>query len=290
MPLTQESATQVTEAYYDGAEMVPQKYRQAFLDRDDDVPSIREAAVYGITALEEWPSGDLPQARLHTLGTKSINYVEFGLQLRIRKRQVRDNPMYLRDGIMALGRAVENTRSIICAAVLNNAFSTATCIPGSKPLYATDHPTKGGTRSNKLSSAPDLAGIFAAHTLARNWVDYDDSPYDLADLGWNIIHPTASGLEQMIGQAIGSQVTSDQNQVNLAGSYNLTQIPYSRITDATHAHMWSKAVKPGVFWERDGVEETMDADEDSKEIKVSIDVAWGVYLRGQPTGAIGFDS
>lgn len=290
MPLTQESANQVTEAFYDGADMVPQKYKDAFQYRDDDVPSIREAAVYGVTALEEWPSGDLPQARLHTLGSKAINYVEFGLQLRIRKRHVKDNPMYLRDGVAALGRAVENTKAMIAAVVLNGAFTTATCIPGSKPLYATDHPTKGGVRVNKLATVADLAGIFAAHALARNWVDYDDVPFDLADLGWNIIHPTAAGLEQMIGQAIGSSVTSDQNQVNLASSYNLTQIPFSRITDATHTHMWSKAIKPGVWWDRDSIEETMEADEDSREVKISVDGAWACYLRGQPTGAIGFDS
>lgn len=290
MPITSESVNQITESFYDGAEQVPTRYKQAFAERNDDVPSIREAAIYGVSTLSEWNTGDMPQARLHTLGAKSINYTEWALQLRIRKRNAKDNPQLVADGVSALGRAVEQTKALICAALINGGFSTTTVIPGNKSLYATDHPTAVGTRSNKLNSACDLAAIFAAHNLARNWVDYDGSDYDLADLGWNLMHPTVPGLEQTVGQALGSAVTSDQNQLNLASSYNITQIPWSRIADPTHWHFWSKAVKPGVWWERDPIEDTMDIDEDSREVKLSLDAAWAAYVRGQPTGAIGSDS
>ena len=291
MPITSVSVTMVTEAFVDGAAQVPQKYKAAFRTRTDDVASIREAANYGISTMTEWPSGDLPQARVHTLGAKTVNYVEWGLQARVRKRNAKDDPGLLTEVVKAVGRAVESTKAMICATLVNGIFSTTTVIPGTKALCATDHPlANGGTRSNKLTSVPDLAGIFLGINLARNWKDYDGNEHDLAEFGWNLLHPTAAGLELSIAQALGSAVTSDQNQVNTAGSYGITQIPWSRITDTTHWSMYSKAVQPLVWWERDSVEDTIDIDEDSREIKISADAAWVAYCRGQPTGAIGSDA
>lgn len=292
MPITSESVTTVTEAFFDGGAQVPQKYKQAFRQRDDDVAAIREAANYGITTMAEWPSGDMPQARVHTLGAKTINYVEWALQVRVRKRNAKDDPGLLTEVVQAFGRAIESTKAMICAALVNGIFSTTTVVPGSKALIATDHPVAtGGTRTNKLTTVPDLAGIFAGISLARNWKDYDGiNEHDLADFGWNLLHPTPAGLEMSIAQALGSAVTSDQNQVNVAGSYGITQIPWSRITDATHWSMYSKVVKPLVWWERDTVEDTMEIDEDSREIKLSADAAWAAYCRAQPTGAVGSDA
>lgn len=288
MTISNDAKKVFTNAYFDGAAMVPSKWRDAYAWRYDDVGSLKLNGVESISTVPQWDGGeDLPQVRVRDIGYKTVTYVQYGVQLRLRKLDVRHDPTLLPRVAQRLGRAVENTYGNVAAAVLAGAFTTTTVVPGTKTLGATDHPTALGTRSNKLTSALDLAAVFAAITLARNWEDYDGGDLDLAEGGWNLLHPTTAGLEQTAAQVLGSQYTSDQLQVNTAGSYGITAIPWAKLSDANDWHMTSKVVKPVCIWEASPPEDGTDVDPDSRGTKVSLDFALAAFAEVYPTGYIG---
>lgn len=276
------------DAYFDGANQVPSRWRDAFGWRYDDVGSLKLNGIESVSTVPAWDGGeDLPQARVRDIGYKTVTYAQYGIQMRLRKLDVRHDPTLLQRVAARLGRAVENTYGNIGAAVLNNSFGTTTVVPGSKALGATDHPTSTSTRSNKLTSALDLGAIMAAMTLARQWKDYDDGDLDLADAGWNLLYPVATGLEQTVLQALGSQYTSDQMQVNTAGSFGITGITWAKLTDTNDWHLLSKAVKPVWMWEASAPESETAVDQDSKGVKISLDFAIAGFADVFPTGYIG---
>lgn len=292
MSVSTDVKAQFVEAYYEGADTVPDAWRQTFAWRSDDLASIKLGALEGVADIPAWNgSADLAQATVADVGSKTVNYAQYGIQLRVRKLDARDDRNLLPQVARRLGRAVSNTYSNIGAAVYNNAFGTTTVVPGTKAISATDHPQgDGGTRSNKLATAFDQSAMFAAINLARNWEDYDGADYDIAEGGWHLVHPTAAGLEQTVFQAIGSPVTSDQMQANQASAFNITQVPWAKITDSTYWFMVSKLIQPLCFWERQTPEESTDVDGDSRQIKISLDFACAAFALAMPTGFIGSDS
>lgn len=288
MTISNDAKKVFVDAYFDGAAMVPSKWRDAYAWRYDDVGSLKLNGVESISTVPQWDGGeDLPQVRVRDIGYKTVTYVQYGVQLRLRKLDVRHDPTLLPRVSQRLGRAVENTYGNVAAAVLAGAFTTTTVVPGTKTLGATDHPTALGTRSNKLTSALDLAAVFAAITLARNWEDYDGGDLDLAEGGWNLFHPTTAGLEQTAAQVLGSQYTSDQLQVNTAGSYGITAIPWAKLSDTNDWHMTSKVVKPVCVWEASPPEDETAVDQDSRGTKISLDFALAGFAEVYPTGYIG---
>lgn len=291
MALSSDTYKQVVEFYFDGEAEVNEAHAAAFEDRHDFSGSIKVGSLStdGVNRLPAWTgSTDVPQARIKDVGSKTVNFGQFALQFRISKLDAQFNPTLVPDTVRGVGRAVANTKALLRAAILNGAHSTTTVVPGSKTLAATDHPTAlGGTRSNKLSTGCDLAAIFAAMTLARQWVTYDGDDFDLAEGGWYLLHPIVAGLEQVIRQGLGSAVTSDQNQKNTVGMFGISQIPWSKITNANHWALTSKRKKPVGFWELLAAEDTIDVDEDSRQIKVTVDGAWAAYVQPQPSGFIG---
>lgn len=291
MALSSDTYTQAVEFYFDGEAQVPSKWEDGFFFRDDQTGSIKLGGLSteGQNRLPSWNGeDDISQARVRDIGSKTVNFTQYALQFRIGKLAARHNPALLQETMMGVGRAVANTKALLAAAVLNGAHTTTTVVPGSKALAATDHPTAlGGTRSNKLATACDLAAIFAAMALARQWVDYDGGDYDLADGGWHLFHPVVAGLEQQVAQALGSQYTSDQLQVNTAGMFGISQIVWAKLTTATQWSLASKVRRPLCFWEHVAPEDSIDVDEDSRQIKVTVDGAWAAFCREQPTGFIG---
>lgn len=288
MPISNDAKQVFVDNYFDGAAMVPSKWRDAYAWRYDDVGSLKLNGVESISTVPQWDGGeDLPQVRVRDIGFKTVTYVQYGVQLRLRKLDVRHDPTLLPRVAQRLGRAVENTYGNVAAALLAGAFTTTTVVPGTKPLGSTDHPTALGVRSNKLSSNGDLAAIFAAMTLARNWEDYDGGDLDIAEGGWNLLHPTTAGLEQTFAQALGSAVTSDQNQVNTAGSYGITQIPWAKLPDTNDWHLLSKVVKALNMWEASPPEDETAVDADDRGTKISLDFALAGFAEVYPTGYIG---
>lgn len=57
----------------------------------------------------------------------------------------------------ALARAMQHTKAVKAAGVLNNGFSTSVLGGDGKSLFATDHLVNGGAASNKLATAADLS-------------------------------------------------------------------------------------------------------------------------------------
>lgn len=291
MALTSDTYQQVVEFYFDGEAQVSSKWEDAYEQRTDQTGSIKlgSFSTEGVNRVPGWNGATaVPQARVRDIGSKTVNFAQFALQFRISKLEARFNPTLVPDTVRGVGRAVANTKAILAAAIFNGQHSTTTVVPGSKTLAATDHPTAlGGTRSNKLSTGCDLAAIFAAMTLARQWVTYDGGDYDLAEYGWNLFHPVVAGLEQVVAAGLGSAVTSDQQQKNTVGAFGISQIVWSKIANASHWGLVSKAVKTLGFWELLAAEDTIDVDEDSRQIKITVDGAWAAYAKPQPSGFIG---
>lgn len=95
-----------------------------------------------------------------------------------------------RDGAKALARSVKQSRNIVGAAPLNNAFNAA--FPGldGKSLCATDHPLSGvATFSNKLTSVLSPSALKAMLTIFDNMVDDKGFPIVLG-AKWLVV-PTA---------------------------------------------------------------------------------------------------
>lgn len=292
MALSSDTRQQAIDFYFDGDSQVPQAYEQMFPTRTDQVGQLKIGGLSteGTNKLPVWSNSeaDVPQARVSDIGSKTVDFVQYALQFRIRKLDSKFNTSLVQDTMTALGRCVANTKALICAAIINGAHSTTTVVPGTKAIAATDHPlATGGTRSTKLSSACDLAAIFAAIALARAYKDYDGGDFDIAEGGWYLFHPISGTLEQTVAQALGSAVTSDQMQINPVGKYGITQIPWAKVTTSTHWGMVSKTWKPLFFWELLAAEDSIDIDEDSRQIKITVDGAWAAGCQAMPTGFIG---
>ena len=120
-----------------------------------------------------------------------------------------------------------------------------------------------------------------------DYVAVESADFDIAEGGWNLFHPIVAGLEQTVAQALGSAVTSDQNQINTSGIFNISQIPWAKVTTATHWGLVSKMMTPLIDWEVLAPEDSITVDEDSREIKVTVDGAWGAGCGAQPSGFIG---
>lgn len=91
----------------------------------------------------------------------------------------------------ALSRAMQYTKEIRCANVLNNATSGSYLGGDGKSLLATDHPTGAGDQSNKLATAASLSESSIEDTLLmiRNAKDYRGVPIFLK--GVRLVVPTA---------------------------------------------------------------------------------------------------
>lgn len=289
--ISDELKTRGVESYIDGLDEVNQGWRAAFQDRDDDVGSLVVGTHYGAGRLVEHQGGDYPQARISTAGSKPVKYVQLALQVRVPELALRDDPNLFSEVSRSVGHAVSQAESTLGAALVNDLWTGEHSVYGNKPFFATDHPTADGAgRSNLIQSAPDLGGIFAAINLARNWVNYDGLNTDYANGGWHLLHSTISpGLEQQVGQALGSPVTSDQNQINVVGAYGVSQIPWAELVDQHRWAIFSKIARPLRFWTRQSANETFNItqDVDSRDIKWTVSLAAAAYAQPSPEGAVG---
>lgn len=293
MSLSTDLSIQNVDAYFEGEAMVPSGWERAFEFRYDQAGSIKLGTfgAEGTNRLPAWATGadDIPQARVADIGSKTVDFAQFAVQFRLRKMDTKFHPDLISKALRAVGRAVANTKAILAAAVVNGAHTTTTVVPGAKTLAATDHPTAIGTRSNKLNSGLDLAAIFAAMTLGRAWVDYDGGDFDISELGWTLLFPNVAGLELTVKQALGSGVTSDQNQINPVGMFGITPVVWAKLSTATQWSLVSNAIRVLGLWELESADSNIevDTDSDSRQIKITCDGAYAAFCEAQPTGFIG---
>lgn len=279
-------------SYMEGLRAVPDGWEQVYEVRSDDVPSLRIASISGVGELPTWSGDeDISTTTVSERGSKTLDYVQYALEVRIPKLNARDVPGLVEQAGRKLGFAVASTRGTVAAAKLNNAFGSTTTADG-QALCSTAHTTRSGaTRSNKLTSAFDRTALFAALNLARNWVSYENMDYDITDAGWFLVWPTSSStFEETVTEVLGSAYSSSEMQTNAAAGRNITPIGWKKLTDATHWHLISKFEKPMVLWDRIQPEQTLDVDTSSRLIKLTADSAMVAQCKPQPEGIIGSDA
>lgn len=280
------------QSYVEGLRAVPDAWEQAYEVLSDDVPSLRIASISGVGELPTWAGDeDLPTATISERGSETLDYLQYGLEVRIPKLNARDVPGLVEQAARKLGIATASTRGTLASAVLNNAFGSITTADG-QALVSDSHTTRSGaSRDNKLTSAFDRTALFAAISLARNWESYENLDYDLGDMGWHLVYPFASTtFEETVGEVLGSQYSSSEMQGNQALGRNITPIGWAKISDSTYWFLISKVEKPIVVWDRTQPEETMTVDSTSRLIKIGVDIALVAKNKPQPDGIIGSDA
>ena len=276
----------VVERFFEGLFSVSEQWAQAYDYRRNDIADLRISPITGVSSIPNWNGGDLPVQELEALTPQLVQYEKFGLQVRVDKYDAKDVPESTTTLPQRIGVATASTYAAKAAEVLAGAFSTSTTSVDGLPLCATNHVTKIGTRSNKLTTGLDSAAIMAAIAMFRRWRDYQGLPRDVvAEGGFYLIIPP--DLEEAAGQALGSSVTSDQMQVNMAGSYGIDTIVWNHLTDADNWFLVSKAGSPLIFWERSAPDLQVQIDEDSKAGKYSLDFAISSAVSALPDGIVG---
>lgn len=276
----------VVERFFEGLFSVSEQWAQAYDYRRNDIADLRISPITGVSSIPNWNGGDLPVQELEALTPQLVQYEKFGLQVRVDKYDAKDVPESTTTLPQRIGVATASTYAAKAAEVLAGAFSTSTTSVDGLALCATNHTTKIGTRSNKLTSALDSAAIMAAIAMFRRWRDYQGLPRDVvAEGGFYLIIPP--DLEEAAGQALGSAVTSDQMQLNMAGSYGIDTIVWNHLSDADNWFLVSKAGSPLIFWERSAPDLQVQIDEDSKAGKYSLDFAISSAVSALPDGIVG---
>jgi len=276
----------VVERFFEGLFSVSEQWAQAYDYRRNDIADLRISPITGVSSIPNWNGGDLPVQELEALTPQLVQYEKFGLQVRVDKYDARDVPESTSTLPQRIGVATATTYAAKAAEILAGAFTTSTTSVDGLALCATNHTTKIGTRSNKLTTALDSAAIMAAIAMFRRWRDYQGLPRDVvAEGGFFLIIPP--DLEEAAGQALGSSVTSAAMQLNMAGSYGIDTIVWNHLTDVDNWFLVSKAGSPLIFWERSAPDLQVQIDEDSKAGKYSLDFAISSAVSALPDGIVG---
>lgn len=91
--------------------------------------------------------------------TKRYVHVTYGLGYVVSREEREDNlyEVVSKRRIKALAFSIRQTEEIICANILNRAFTSGYTGADGKVMIANDHPTLDGTQSNLLATAADLS-------------------------------------------------------------------------------------------------------------------------------------
>jgi hypothetical protein len=276
----------VVERFFEGVFSVSEQWAQAYDYRRNDIADLRISPITGVSSIPKWLGGDLPVQELEALTPQLVEYEKYGVQVRVDKYDAKDVPESTTTLPQRIGVATASTYAAKAAEVLAGAFSISTTSVDGQALCSTTHTTAIGTRSNKLTTALDSSAIMAAIAMFRRWRDYQGLPRDVVSEGgfYLIIPPD---LEEAAGQALGSAVTSDQNQLNMAGSYGIQTIVWNHLSDADNWFLVSRSSSPLIFWERSAPDLQVQIDEDSKAGKYSLDFAISAAVSALPDGIVG---
>ena len=256
---------------------------------NEDVASLRIAALTGIPDPGAWASGDdLTVATIDSTGANTMAYDAYGVSVEINPYDLRDVPNILSLAAMKLGRSVTSKRANLAFANIAAVFTDATADGAS--VCATDHTMTSGTRSNRGSSALDISAFQAAITAIRGWQNYQTQVMDWADQPKFLIVPPA--LEQTARQILGSPFTLTtvttsgapaQGLVNTSGLYNTTLVinPY-----ASDANDWILCADPSFgnplnFWDRAAVDFKVVV-QDQDNLKTKLRVTWASKAQSGP--------
>lgn len=197
-----------------------------------------------------------------------------------------DVPGIVAEASQKLGMSVSNTQANKAWTALANAHSSTTVADGTS-LVNDSHSTAGGTRDNKLTSALDRTALMSAIQLGRNWINYQDQVFDLVSMArrWVLVVPPA--LEETAKQVVRSVVSSDQQQLNVVQDYEISIVVAPWLTDANDWFLVAEDMSPLIYWERSGPARSLDVDEDNRQTKITVDMAFVHDADAQPDGIIG---
>ena len=265
---------------------------------NEDVASLRLAALTGIPDPGAWASGDdLTVATVSSTGANTMDYSAYGVSVELNPMDLRDVPNLLGKAAMKLGRSVTSKRANLAFSNIAAVFVDATADGAS--VCATDHTMTSGTRSNRGSTALDISAFQTAITAIRGWKNYQTQVMDWADQPKFLIVPPQ--LEQTARQILGSPFTltsavwndvgseataspaGSQGLINTSGLYNTTLVinPY-----ASDADDWILCADPSFgnplnFWDRAQVKfEAIVNDQDS--LKTKLRVTWASVAQSGP--------
>jgi hypothetical protein len=291
LALTTDNVKQeVVEAYIDGAFQASTDWERVVEYRTDDVAALRLAPYAAVGRIPEWNGGDRPQTAVKALSPKVIEYKKFALQVRIDKFDLRDLPSMAAEVAGRFGVAVPTTYALEAAEVFAAAFTTATTSIDGLSLCNTAHTTQiaGVTRSNRLASALDRTALMAAIRLFRIWRDVKGLSYDVVSQGGGFTLLVPPGLEEVSNEIVFSQVSSSQNQINVAGGYNINVLVWPLLADDNDWFLVSNREIPVKFWERSSPDLIVNVtDDDSGELKMNLDFAIVATAGPQPDGIVG---
>jgi len=266
---------------------------------NEDVASLRIAALTGIPDPGTWASGDdLTVATVDSTGANTMDYTAYGVSVELNPFDLRDIPGLLDKCAMKLGRSVTSKRANL--AFTNIAAVFTDTVADGNGVCSTAHTTAGGaTRSNRGSTALDISSFQAAITAIRGWNNYQNQVMDWADQPKFLI--VAPALEQSARQILGSPYTvtsavwndigseataspaGSQGLINTSGMYNTTLVinPY-----ASDANDWILCANPAFgnplnFWDRAPINfEAIVDDQDS--LKTKLRVTWASVAQSGP--------
>ena len=271
--------------------------------RDDDVASLRIAALTGIPDIGAW-SGDLTPVNINSTGASTLQYAAMGVSVEMSMFDIQDIPGLVSMAARKLGVSVASTRAKLAFDLLAASFTDT--IADGEAVCATGHTMTSGTRSNKGTTALDMSAFSAAILAIRGWQNYQTQIYDWADMPKFLVVPPA--LEQTARQILGSpyQVTSavwnavgseataspagSQGLINTAGLYNTTVVvnPY-----ASDANDWLLIADPSFgnpynYWDRAKPDfHVLVEDQDSMKTKLRVTYASKAQSGPQPDGVFG---
>ena len=177
-------------------------------------------------------------------------------------------------GAQMLANSLAQTKEIIGANILNNAFDTNYAGGDGKPLLATDHPlgAAGGTFSNKLSTAADLSEASVEAMIIQIMNLVDDAGLRIALRPMKLIVPTDLNFEACRLLKSTGRVGTADNDINAIES--MSAIPggyvvnhYLTDTDAWFIKVGGLAPNEGMrHFQRAGYDLEMDNDFDTKNL------------------------
>lgn len=294
-------------SFFEGMCQPSDSYTQIYDMRDDDVASLRLAALTGIPDPGTWDgAAPLDTATLDSTGAVTMAYQGYGVQVRIGKYTAKDILGVVEKASRKLGRSVASKRAALAWAHLETAFTASTtAIADGKALCANDHTMTSGTRSNLAAdTALDRSAFLVMIQQLRTWQNYQTQVYDLGDVPKTLVVPPA--LEATALQIVGSQYAmsapaavgtpadtytpaSVQGELNTAGMYNTKVIVSSYLADTNDYFLIvdPSVESPLTYWTRAPVDYTVDIDQDSGAVKLSVDWASATKSGPQPDGIIG---
>ncbi len=280
----------VINSIFEGMMLTDDSWRPVVRFVDTDSHTHREADLTGIPDIATWTSsGDLASLSLDSNGALDLTYVKKGNQVRIDYFDEMDIPGIVPMASRKLGESIASTYQAVAWAEMAG-FGTNTLGAGwdSKTIAATDHPTSGSTRDNKLTSALDATALNSALQKLREWVNYQDQYYgnSLANGPLFLVVPPA--LEATARQLVGSEFTSSELQINVARShFSISVVVSPYLTDDNDWFIVSGMQSPFLFFERSAPMITVTRDDDDRSVRIGCSFGIAADTGPAPDGLIG---